>query len=43
MDSFKTAFMDTMSLQKAKAEFCTIKMEKGKLDMYIAKFKGLPD
>ena len=41
MDSFKTAFTDMMSLQKAKAEFRTIKMEKGELDTYIAKFKRL--
>ena len=41
MDSFSTAFTDTMSLQKAKAEFCTIKMEKGDLDTYIAKFERL--
>ena len=41
MDSFRTAFMDTMSLQKAKAEFCTIKMDKGELDTYIAKFERL--
>ena len=41
LDSFNTAFTDTMSLQKAKAEFCTIKMEKGKLDTYIAKFERL--
>ena len=41
MDSFKTAFTDTMSLQKAKAEFRTIKMEKGELDTYIAKFERL--
>ena len=41
MDSFNTSFMDTMSLQKAKAGFCTIKMEKGKLDTYIAKFERL--
>ena len=41
MDSFNTAFTDTMSLQKAKAEFRTIKMEKGELDAYIAKFKRL--
>ena len=41
MDSFKTVFTDTMSLQKAKAEFHTIRMEKGKLDMYIAKFERL--
>ena len=41
MDPFKTAFTDTMSLQKAKAEFRTIKMERGKLDMYITKFERL--
>ena len=41
MDSFNTAFMDMMSLQKAKDEFHTIKMEKGKLDTYIAKFERL--
>ena len=41
MDSFSTAFMDTMSLQKAKAEFQSIKMEGCDHDMYIAKFKRL--
>ena len=41
MDSFNTAFMDTMSLQKAKAEFHTLKMERGELDMYVAKFERL--
>ena len=41
MDSFNTAFPDTMSLQKAKAEFQNIKMEGGDLDTYIAKFKRL--
>ena len=41
MDSFGTAFTDTMSLQKTKAEFCTIEMDKGELDMYIAKFERL--
>ena len=41
MDSFKTAFTDTMSIQKAKAEFRTIKTERGKLDMCIAKFERL--
>ena len=40
LDSFNTAFTDTMSLQKAKAEFRTIKMEKGELDTYIAKFEA---
>ena len=41
MDSFKTVFMDKMSLQKAKAEFRTLKMERGKLDTYITKFERL--
>ena len=41
MDSFNSAFTDTMSLQKAKAEFHTIKMERGELDTYIAKFERL--
>ena len=41
MDSFKTAFTDTMSLQKAKAEFRTLKMERGELDTYITKFERL--
>ena len=41
MDSFKSAFTDTMSLQKAKDEFHTLKMERGELDTYIAKFKRL--
>ena len=41
LDSFKMVFTDTMSLQKAKAEFRTIKMEKGELDTYIAKFERL--
>ena len=41
LDSFNTAFMDTMSLQKAKAEFQTIKMEGGDLDTYIARFERL--
>ena len=41
IDSFKTTFMDTMSLQKAKAKFRTIKMERGELDMYISKFERL--
>ena len=41
MDSFNTAFMDTMSMQKAKAEFRSLKMEKGELDTYIAKFERL--
>ena len=41
IDSFNTAFTDTMSLQKAKAEFQSIKMEGGDLDMNIAKFERL--
>ena len=41
MDTFNTAFTDTMSMQKAKAEFQTIKMEGGNLDTNIAKFKRL--
>ena len=35
------AFTDTMSLQKAKAEFHSLKMERGELDTYIAKFERL--
>ena len=41
MDSFNTVFTDTMILQKAKAEFRSLKMEKGELDTYIAKFERL--
>ena len=41
IDSFNTAFTDTMSLQRAKAEFQSIKMEGGDLNTYIAKFKRL--
>ena len=41
MDSFNTAFTDTMSLQKAKAEFQSLKMERGELDTYISKFERL--
>ena len=41
MESFNTAFTDTMSLQKAKADFQSIKMEGGDLDTYIARFKRL--
>ena len=41
MDSLNTTFTDTMSMQKAKAEFQTIKMEGGDLDTYIAKFERL--
>ena len=41
MDSFNMAFTDTMSMQKAKAEFHSLKMERGKLDTYIANFERL--
>ena len=41
VESFNTAFTDTMSLQKAKAEFQTLKMEGGDLDTFIAKFERL--
>ena len=41
MESFNTTFTDTMSLQKAKAEFQSIKMEGGDLDTYIAIFERL--
>ena len=41
MDSINTAFTDTMSLQKTKAEFRSLKMERGELDTYIAKFERL--
>ena len=41
MDSFNTAFTDTMSLLKAKAEFRSLKMERGELDTYISKFERL--
>jgi hypothetical protein len=36
---FRSAFTDTMSVQKAKAEFTLISMERGDLDGYISKFK----
>ena len=41
MGLFNTTFTDTMSMQKAKAEFQNIKMEGGDLDAYIAKFERL--
>ena len=41
MDSFNMVFTDTMSLQKAKAEFRSLKMERGEFDTYIAKFERL--
>ena len=40
MDSFKTVFTDTMSLQKAKAEFRTLKMEKANLTCTFPSSKG---
>jgi hypothetical protein len=36
---FRSAFMDTMSVQRAKAEFHLISMEHGDLDGYVSKFK----
>ena len=41
MDSFNTVFTDTMSLQKAKAEFQSLKMKRGEHDTYISKFESL--
>ena len=41
MDSFNMAFTDTMSMQKAKAEFRSLKMERGELDTYVAEFERL--
>ena len=41
MDSFNTVFTDTMSMRKSKAEFRSLKMERGELDTYIAKFERL--
>ena len=39
--AFQTAFTDTMSVQRAKAEFQDIWMERGNLDGYINKFERL--
>jgi hypothetical protein len=39
--AFRSAFTDTMSVQRAKAEFHLISMECGDLDGYISKFKRL--
>ena len=39
MQSFESAFTDTMSVQKAQAEFQNVKMEGQDLDTYVAKFK----
>jgi hypothetical protein len=39
--AFRSAFTDTMSVQRAKAEFHLISMERGDLDGYISKFERL--
>ena len=39
--AFQIAFTDTMSVQRAKAEFQDVKMERGDLDGYINKFERL--
>jgi hypothetical protein len=39
--AFRSAFTDTMSVQRAKAEFHLISMERGDLDGYISKFEWL--
>jgi hypothetical protein len=39
--AFRSAFTDTMSVQRAKAEFHLISMERGDLDGYVSKFKRL--
>jgi hypothetical protein len=39
--AFRSAFMDTMSVQRAKAEFHLISMERGDLDGYVSKFERL--
>jgi hypothetical protein len=38
---FRSAFTDTMSVQRAKAEFHLISMEHGDLDGYVSKFERL--
>jgi hypothetical protein len=38
---FRSAFTDTMSVQRAKAEFHLISMERGDLDGYVSKFERL--
>jgi hypothetical protein len=38
---FRSAFTDTMSVQRAKAEFYLISMEHGDLDGYVSKFEQL--
>jgi hypothetical protein len=39
--AFRSAFTDTMSVQRAKAEFHLISMERGDLDRYVSKFERL--
>jgi hypothetical protein len=39
--AFRSAFTDTMSVQRAKAEFQVVSMEHGDLDGYISKFEHL--
>jgi hypothetical protein len=39
--AFRSAFTDTMSVQRAKAEFHLISMERGDLDGYVSKFERL--
>jgi hypothetical protein len=39
--AFQSAFTDTMSVQRAKAEFHLISMERGDLDGYVSKFEWL--
>jgi hypothetical protein len=39
--AFRSAFTDTMSVQRAKAEFHLISMEHGDLDGYVSKFERL--
>jgi hypothetical protein len=38
---FRSAFTDTMSVQRAKAEFHLVSMERGDLDGYVSKFERL--
>jgi hypothetical protein len=39
--AFRSAFTDTMSVQRAKAEFQAVSMEHGDLDGYVSKFEHL--
>jgi hypothetical protein len=39
--AFRSAFTDTMSVQRVKAEFHLISMERGDLDGYVSKFERL--